>query len=45
MREKIINYYTRKKITLALLSLALVTATTSAARYYIKTAREYEEVL
>ncbi len=38
-------YSIRKQITLALLYLARVTATTSAARYYIRTAMEYEEVL
>lgn len=35
----------RRYITLALLKLARMTAVTSAARYYIKTAIEYEESL
>lgn len=33
----------RKQITIALLIAAKLTATTSASRYYIKTALEYEE--
>lgn len=37
--------YIRKQITLALLGAAHCLATTSAARYYIRNAKEYEDAL
>jgi len=35
----------RRAITIGLLYVARITATTSAARYYIKTAIDYEDIL
>lgn len=37
--------YARKRFTIFLLYMSLAFATTSAARYYIKTAIEYEDAL